>query len=58
MSTRAPRVLPTTVVNAARRPCASARPIANSTLGPGTTISRNDIAAKAGSRSADTMAPM
>ncbi|GDY53001.1 hypothetical protein SVIO_036240 [Streptomyces violaceusniger] len=54
-SAYAPSVLPTTVVSAARRPWASARPTTKSTLGPGITISRNDMAAKASSRSMDTM---
>ncbi|GAA2102854.1 hypothetical protein GCM10009759_37730 [Kitasatospora saccharophila] len=46
------------MVSAARRPWASARPITNSTLGPGITISRDDMAAKASKRSADTMGVM
>lgn len=50
----APNALPATVVSAVWRPCASARPITNKTLGPGTTIRTKDIAANASSLSADT----
>lgn len=42
-----PTTLPSTVASAVRRPWASARPITNSTLGPGITITSRDIAAKA-----------
>jgi hypothetical protein len=44
---KAPAVLPATVVTPARRPSASARPMVNSTLGPGTTISAQEVRVKA-----------
>src|ERR671925_531841 len=50
-----PNTLPIAVATAVRRPWASARPITNSTLGPGITITSSDIAAKARKRSVDTM---
>lgn len=56
-STYEPMTLPSAVATAVRRPCASARPITNSTLGPGITITRSDVAAKARYRSVDTMFP-
>lgn len=56
-STYEPMTLPSAVATAVRRPCASARPITNSTLGPGITITRSDIAANARYRSVDTMFP-
>ncbi|GAA2672114.1 hypothetical protein GCM10009864_48190 [Streptomyces lunalinharesii] len=48
-------MFPATVVNAARRPWARARPITKSTLGPGMTIKRNDMAEKARRRSVDNI---
>jgi hypothetical protein len=48
--------LPATEISASRLPTVSARLIANSTLGPGTTIIRKVSAAKAASWPGDTMA--
>src|SRR3954454_3153864 len=45
--TTTPVVLPATLVSAARRPCARARPTMNSTLGPGIATSTRDAARKA-----------
>jgi hypothetical protein len=49
----APVVLPATLVSAARRPCASARPTMNSTLGPGITTSTIPARAKVSRVSTD-----
>lgn len=50
-----PKTLPMAVATAVRRPWASARPITNSTLGPGIRTTSSDIAANASNRSVDTM---
>src|SRR5690606_25856438 len=46
-SGRPPSSLPSTLISPPRRPSARERPMTNSTLGPGTTISTNDITANA-----------
>ncbi len=55
MTAAAPTALPATEASAVRRPCASARPTTNSTLGPGITMRMSDARAKASNWPVDTM---
>ena len=54
---RMPSALPTTVSSASRRPDDSARPIVNSTLGPGIAMMTTDAAANASRVEADGIPP-